>query len=210
MIINYLGHSAFKLRGKFSVVTDPFGDIGYKMQKQTADFCLCSHLHFDHNASDLVDCKFVTFGEKIDSGSDISLEIIPSFHDEFLGAKRGKNSIYKFVIDDICFCHMGDFGENDFSSFQNRINKVDVLMIPIGGKYTISPLQAIEIIDLLKPKIAIPMHYKTAKSTIDIKTIDEFLRLNKYEIIHVENEFELTKENLPNKTTVYIPKTINT
>ena len=208
MKIKYLGHSAFCLSGNYSVCIDPFDKIGFDFETQTVDFCLCSHKHFDHNATHLVNSTLTVFGEYKKGLEKISLEIIKSYHDTEFGTKRGENSLYKFVIDDITFCHLGDFGEVVNTEIKNRIGKVDVLFLPVGGRYTIDEIGALKVIEYVKPKIAIPMHYKTAKSNIDIKPISEFLKINPYKVVNVPTEFELEKP-MNEETLIYLPDSSN-
>ncbi len=204
MKIKYLGHSAFLLGGNYSVCLDPFDKIGYDFEPQTVDFCLCSHKHFDHSACHLVKSAVTVFGEYEEGTEKISLKIIKSYHDNEKGAKRGENSLYKFVIDDITFCHLGDFGENVTPEISDRVGKIDVLFLPVGGKYTIDEVGALKVIEYVKPKIAIPMHYKTTKSNIDIKPISEFLNINTYKVEKVPTEFEIEKP-MNEETLIYLP-----
>ena len=178
MKIEYLGHSCFLIDGSFSVVTDPFNNIGYDMRRVSADYCLLSHSHFDHSASQFVSgAKVVSSLADVASAKDISLSATVTFHDAFCGAKRGKNLVYKFVIDDICFCHTGDLGEDYSDATADAIGGCDVLMIPVGGNYTIDYRTAKRFADRISPALFVPMHFKTPRSTIDIDGSENFRSL---------------------------------
>lgn len=175
MKITYLGHSCFFIEGEKSVVTDPFSGIGYPLRRVKCDYFLSSHDHFDHNA-----IRSTSYGVSVESGKDaenakeISLSVIPCYHDEVLGKKRGMNYIYKFVLDGVTFTHLGDLGEDFNESLVQKIGKTDVLFVPVGGTYTVDGKLAARYVRAINPKIAVPMHYKTARSTIDIDTVDAF------------------------------------
>ena len=171
MKITYLGHSCFLIEGKEkSVVTDPFADIGYEMKKVTADYCTISHEHFDHNNESGVSIK-----KAIRNYTDGFLAI-DSYHDSNLGAKRGKNTIFKFVIDGLTFCHLGDLGEYFSQDLVDEIGSVDVLFIPVGGTYTIDAKEAVKFATAIKAPVTIPMHFRTPSSNIDISEIRDFTK----------------------------------
>ncbi len=209
MDIKYLGHSSFLVKGSKYVCFDPFGSIGYEMERVKADLCLISHNHYDHNKKEKVESdNFIIQGQG-DCDKEYSLEKISTYHDQYCGAKRGINFVYKLTIDDITFCHLGDFGEDDLNGLAEKIGDCDVLMFPIGGTYTIDYIQANKLVELVKPKIAIPMHYKTDKSNIDIDKLDEFLNICKFEVINKNQEFTLDKKDFKEKTVVFVPESKN-
>lgn len=198
MIIRYLGHSSFYLRGaRFSVVTDPFSDIGYELERVKADFCTVSHGHYDHDNVSGVDVRNVI------RSSEHGFLAIKTYHDARSGALRGENTVFKFEMDGIEFCHMGDVGEYCSTELVEQIGETDVLFIPVGGNYTIDYREAINYVEAIKPKIVIPMHYKTRSCTIDIDGVEKFAR----RIAGVERtgrEIEIFKESLPDERVVYI------
>ena len=176
------GHACFELRGEsVTIVTDPFRGIGIPEPKAEADIVLCSHSHGDHSNAEPVLGKegrvlegFV--GSRKVKG--VSVKGIATFHDDVMGSKRGKNSIYTFSLDGIRFWHLGDLGHDLSSAKVEEIGRVDVVFVPVGGYYTIGPETATEVCEKLKPKIVIPMHYRTPElsSSFDmLKTVDAFL-----------------------------------
>ena len=174
MRVEYLGHACFLLAdNNFTLIIDPFKEIGYDCEIRKSDFCVCSHLHYDHCATDRV------LGCTIIDDSNISLfnwiKAIPSFHDEVNGSIRGKNLIH-IVNGSYTVCHLGDLGMPYNEDLCRAIGDVDILLIPVGGKYTIDSNEAKKYVQGINPKIVIPMHYKTKKSDIDISKKDAFIR----------------------------------
>lgn len=201
MKIKYLGHSCFLFKDeKFSLVTDPFGDIGYEQEKIEADYCLCSHFHFDHYATDFVKVKDIITSENFTDYNRISR--IGSFHDDCGGKKRGENSIFKFSCGGFIICHMGDIGEAQNFSLCEKIGKVNILLLPVGGKYTINAKEAFDYVIALKPEIVIPMHYRTKRGFDDIADKSQFLSFfDGRQIIKKDNDFEVSA--LPENTVVF-------
>lgn len=171
MKITYLGHACFLIEGnQKSVVTDPFKDIGYDLERVKADYCTVSHSHFDHDNVDGVDATCVV------RGAQKGFLAIRSYHDANLGALRGENTVFKFEIDGTTFCHLGDLGEYFSQDLVEEIGKVDVLFIPVGGTYTIDCKEAVKYATAISAKITVPMHYKTPKSQIDVSDEKAFVK----------------------------------
>lgn len=196
MKIKYLGHSCFQLETEkgVKIVTDPYTKVGYELEKGLkADIVTVSHGHFDHAHTEAVEAKTVlsTAGRFVLEG--VEIEGIESFHDPVQGRLRGKNIVYKLRADGMTACHLGDLGEPCSQEILDRLGKVDVLFLPVGGTYTIDAAQAKEYIEMIKPKIAIPMHYRPVDGTIDITEAEEFLRLfDEKDVTAVKNgEYEL-------------------
>ena len=180
MNICYWGHSCFKITSAqgTSIVTDPYTGIGYELPSGlSADAVTISHAHFDHNFIQAVQMDRVisTIGAHL--VADIQILGIPSWHDEKRGALRGSNIIYKYNVDGITICHLGDLGEDISAELVERIGMVDVLLLPVGGTYTVDALGAKKYIDCLQPKVVIPMHYKPEDGALDIAPIHTFLSL---------------------------------
>lgn len=208
MKIEYLGHSCFKLTEStgVSIVCDPYsGEIGYSMPKVAVDAVTISHHHFDHDyLGNIVNNPAVFEEEGSFSIKGVRISSIKSFHDEVQGKKRGENLIFKYVIDGITVCHLGDLGENFSERLVEKISSVDVLLIPVGGNYTIDAKTAKAYVDKIKPQIIIPMHYRTADCNINIEKIDGFLNLFDTNIISKCMSLELSKGDLDGKETKII------
>ncbi len=177
MKITYLGHSCFKLQtSTVSFVFDPFTDIGFNVKRVSADVVLCSHDHFDHNAVHLINHKRVITNEVNENINDVKISALLSYHDDVKGAKRGTNVIYKLFAEEKTIIHLGDLGCID-ESVISFIKNADVLLIPVGGTYTIDPIQARDLIFKATPKHVIPMHYKSGNSRINIAPLPYFTQL---------------------------------
>ena len=204
MKIEYLGHACFRITGKSGVsfITDPYTNIGYELSaKYEGDVALISHGHYDHAYIDGIEVDEVvkTVGEQQIKG--IKVTGVESFHDEKGGLLRGKNVIYTLYIDGIKVTHLGDLGEPCREEIIERIGKADVLMLPVGGNYTIDALEAKKYVERINPKIAIPMHYKPKDGGIDIDGAEKFLSLfKKEEVLFVGSETEITDENIKDES----------
>lgn len=208
MKIEYLGHSCFKLTNGegASVVCDPYSpEIGYSLPLLSADAVTVSHHHFDH---DYLDCfertPLVLDREGRFGFKGILFHAIKSFHDDVKGKKRGGNLIFEILMDGITVCHLGDLGEKCSERLTEKISKVDVLLIPVGGNYTIGAKTAKLYVDKIKPQIVIPMHYSTPDSKIDIKTADDFLKQFDKDCIAECDNFEFSKNDLDGNNTKII------
>ena len=211
MKIQWLGHSCFKLTESTgtSIVTDPYDSyVGFKMAPVSSDIVTISHKHKDHSAIHNVTGN----PQVIDSIGTweiggVGITALLSYHDNDNGAKRGENNIYLYRMDGIDICHMGDIGQEMNPNLGESIGSVNVLMIPVGGNYTIDAEQAKEYVDFLMPDIVIPMHYKTENSDLDIDEVDKFIDLfDEEQVVYIDGEtIELNRETFDGESTkVYV------
>jgi L-ascorbate metabolism protein UlaG (beta-lactamase superfamily) len=172
MKTTHIGHSCFLIEGESqSFVIDPYDDsIGIAMPHFKADYLLISHEHYDHNNRAAVMIKYP-------NETPSNVKIVDSFHDSQGGALRGPNKIHIIDIDGQKICHLGDLGQVLTDEQITKIGEIDILLVPVGGTYTIDAIDAITVCQQLKPKTIIPMHYKTLGVNLDIAPIDEFSRL---------------------------------
>lgn len=180
MEITYIGHSCFMIKGsQLTVVTDPYDPkIGLKEPKLSCDVVTISHDHFDHNYIKSISGHRLVIngpGEYELSGSFIYG--YPSFHDDKNGEERGKNTIYSLDIDGFTVVHLGDLGHLLDKDTLEKLPNVDVLLIPVGGTYTIDAKTASKIIASLEPYFVIPMHYSVPKLMFkdELLGVDKFL-----------------------------------
>ncbi|MGD9364981.1 MAG: MBL fold metallo-hydrolase [Desulfobacteraceae bacterium] len=198
MKIQWFGHACFLLTSNdnIRILMDPFDEsVGYDLPNTSADIVTVSHQHSDHSNTALVDGPFDlvdTPGKHFIKGMNI--KGIPTYHDNSQGAKRGTNIIFNVSVDNLNVCHCGDLGHMLTSEQISALGAVDILLIPVGGTYTIDAIIARDIIDALKPRLTIPMHYKTEILTFTIDGVQPFLDLtNGHAICH--KEIEISTKN---------------
>jgi L-ascorbate metabolism protein UlaG (beta-lactamase superfamily) len=211
MKIKYLGHSSFLLTESTgtAIVCDPYdSSIGYEREKVRADAVTISHHHYDHDdLKGISGNPVVLDGEHAYSLPGVEINAIKSFHDECRGKKRGENIIFKFRMDGLDICHLGDLGESCTAELLEMLLPVNVLMIPVGGNYTIDSARAKEYVDRLMPDVVIPMHYKSKGCKLDIDRVEEFLdEFDDDEVDKIEwgDEIELTREQFDGEKTKII------
>jgi len=205
--IRWHGHSCFEVTNDVTIVTDPHDgkSIGVPTPTVHGDIILVSHDHYDHNSVKTVEKpeSVIVRDHQKRSIHDVAIEGIPSFHDDDKGAKRGENIIYKFIVDGVTFCHLGDLGHKLEDEQVHRIGDVDILFLPVGGTFTIDADDAWQVINKIKPRIAIPMHFKIGGLSLPIATVDPFLEKNTYKQLRVGNEIDIEKEDLPQEPEIW-------
>ena len=206
------GHSCFEIKGEnITLIFDPHdgASLGIKKPQAQGDIILVSHDHFDHNAVSIVKKADSIVIDKVvdDVIKGVKIETRQDFHDESLGRKRGTIRIYKVEIDGCKIVHLGDLGRIPEQATLEWMKHVDILLIPVGGTFTIDGKQAATIVDAVRPKITIPMHYKIPGLNLPIAGVDEFLStVKKYveEIEHISsNTYEL-KESPPQEKVIVL------
>lgn len=190
MKIRWLGHSSFLITSTSGtrVVTDPYApEVGFSFPGVSAELVTVSHDHFDHNNSRVVHGAPVVVSSVGDcERCGVRLQGIPSYHDECEGAKRGKNTVFLIEVDGVKICHLGDLGEPLNSDLATKLSGVDILLIPVGGTYTLDAKHAREYVEAIKPKIVIPMHFKSSGHAFDIDGIEPFERaMGEYSFTHL-------------------------
>jgi len=184
MEIKYHGVSCFEIKNKnITIITDPYSDeVGFKLPKLKANIITTSHNHFDHNNIKAIEKalpeKDIFIAEN-PGGYEIGgvlIEGTSSFHDDKKGIERGPNTIFEIKIEGITICHLGDLGAELTDEQVSDLNGVDILLIPVGGVYTIDAKGASELISRIEPRIVIPMHYKIDGLKINVKGIEDFIK----------------------------------
>jgi L-ascorbate metabolism protein UlaG (beta-lactamase superfamily) len=174
-LIRWYGQSTFLLRGEQHVVIDPFGDMqglgarGFRfdyppIEGVEADLLLVTHEHGDHNAVEVVGGapQILRSTAGIFDSPLGEVIAVASEHDDVAGTKRGPNTIFCFTLDGLRICHFGDFGQAALRAEQKQaIGAVDVLFLPVGGGPTVGGESAAAIVRALRPRLVVPMHYRT-------------------------------------------------
>jgi L-ascorbate metabolism protein UlaG (beta-lactamase superfamily) len=213
MKIKWYGHAAFMLttaKGT-KIIIDPYeagsfnGALAYGKITDEADVVITSHDHADHNYIKDIPGKYIHIDKE---GSreikDVIIKDIPTFHDDTGGKERGRNLISVIAADDLVVAHLGDIGHNLMQDDLKKIGKVDVLLMPVGGFYTIDASTAVGIMDQIKPSITIPMHYKTSKCAFPIAPVGDFTKGRKNVRTLKESEIEIKRETLPHEPEIIV------
>lgn len=186
MKIIWHGQSCFQIitqtkkSKEVTIVIDPFSEgIGLRVPKLQADILLITHNHRDHNNVKAVSGNpFLIEGSGEYEIKGVFIQGIPAFHDASLGRERGEVTIYTILAEGMSVCHLGDLGQKELTADQlEKIGNIDILMIPIGGTYTISAKEALKIMAQIEPKIIIPMHYQVPRLNLKLEKIDKFLKM---------------------------------
>lgn len=209
MELTWLGQAAFKLKGKTAtVVTDPFDPsfIGLKWPRVEADIVTLSHDHADHNnAAGVAGATYVASGPGEYEIKGVAFTGTPSWHDNKQGEERGKNVIFTFNIDGVRVCHLGDLGQAQLTDEQlEAIGDVDVLLIPVGGVYTIDASAAAKVVAQLEPRIIIPMHYKLPDLRPGLEPVDHFLKEMGKEGVSPVTKLTISPDKLPEEAQVVV------
>ncbi|MBI2612124.1 MBL fold metallo-hydrolase [Candidatus Gottesmanbacteria bacterium] len=212
MEITHIGHASFRLRGKDgAVMTDPYDSsmVGLSYPKLSATIVTISHNHDDHNKANLIEGNplIISGPGEYESGG-IKVYGISTFHDGEKGTKRGQNTVYRIEIDGISVIHLGDLGHKLIDSQVDSLDGVDVLLVPVGGEFTLDAKDAAEVVSQLEPKIIIPMHYNkkelNQKFFAALSGVDAFLKEMGKTGITSQPKLSLTKEKLPVEPTVVV------
>jgi L-ascorbate metabolism protein UlaG (beta-lactamase superfamily) len=214
MQIQWFGQSYFKIQTKHNgndvvIATDPYDKTyGLKPPKFQADIVTISHDHNDHNNIKAIngDPFVITNpGEYETKGAFIYG--IPSWHDTEEGKVKGANTMYRINVEDMNIVHLGDLGQDLTDEQLEKLSNVDILMIPVGGVYTIDAKRANEIINKIEPRIVIPMHYQIPglkfKSGGKLDSLDSFLKISGLTPETVD-KFKISKKDLPAEETKLI------
>ena len=205
MKVKWLGHAAFVITTAdgTKILTDPYkpggydGAVGYGPITEKVDVVTVSHDHEDHNDTDGLTGSFeVVKGCGSSQAKGIRIQGFGCFHDGSKGSERGDNTIFVIEADGIRVCHLGDLGHPLTAAEIKEIGRVDVLLVPVGGHFTIDAREAAQVADAMRARVIIPMHFKTESLGFPIAPVDEFLNeMGIYERPE-SSEVEITGESL--------------
>jgi len=209
MKIKWLGHAAFAITSKSgdAIITDPYtaGTVGYRVINAKADIVTVSHQHDDHNDTKSLPGKPQVIDKEGEyEVSGIKIKGIPCFHDESGGKERGGNIIFVYEIDGIRIAHLGDLGHALSKEQLDKMGRIDILLIPVGGYFTIDPVMATEVANQISPKVIIPMHYKTEVVNYPIVSVDAFTKDKKNVKKINASEMAIEKDTLPVQPEIWV------
>lgn len=207
MEILWLGHSCFRLRGREAVIVcDPCPpSTGYNIGKPTADIVTVSHHHQDHDH-----VKGVAGGPiVVDRPGEyeirgVFITGIPTFHDARKGAVRGKNTAFVIEMEEMRVCHLGDLGHTPTPDQVEELSGVDILLVPVGGHSTIDGATAAEVVNLLEPRLVVPMHYRTEALKDGLDPLDRFLKEMGIKAVEPQPKLTASRSSLPHETQVLV------
>lgn len=207
----FFGHSMFEIESEkgLRIGMDPFDEnVKSVLPDIAADIVTISHSHYDHSNTSLFKGNPEIIKESGNyNRKDVSITGYNSFHDNNFGSQRGKNIIFEIKIDGMIFVHLGDFGSFGDYATMGLISNMDILFIPVGGVFTINHTEALELIEKLNPKIAVPMHFKEKDTKVGVNEISNFKSAIKhYNVKEPGSSFEIINEELPSKTEIWILK----
>jgi L-ascorbate metabolism protein UlaG (beta-lactamase superfamily) len=204
MVITWYGQSCFKIQsGQTVLIIDPFDKkIGLTPPKLEAQMVLVTHEHYDHNNVGVIKgSPFIIDSPGEYEVGGVRVRGIFSYHDTVdndKGDKREPNTIYTIRVEGIVLAHLGDLGQTQLTEEQlDALGEVDILMVPVGGTYTIGAKEAVEIIGQIEPKITIPMHYNVDGLKIKLAGVDRFLKELGQKDLKPQEKLTVKQNNLP-------------
>jgi L-ascorbate metabolism protein UlaG (beta-lactamase superfamily) len=207
MEIIWLGHSCFRLRGSdATVITDPYApETGYQIGKPAGSIVTVSHGHPGHSyVAAIGQSPRVVSSPGEYEISGVFITGIATYHDAQRGKELGKNTVFVIELDELTICHLGDLGHVPSEEQIEKMNNVNVLLIPVGGGRSLDATRAAETISLLEPNIVIPMHYRTDVVKVPLDPLEKFLKEMGVKEATAQPKLTVTKSNLPQQTTVTV------
>jgi len=167
---------------------------------------MITHDHDDHNNIKAIKgSPFVVSNPGEYEIQGVFIQGIPAFHDDSQGKERGKITIYTIETEDMRICHLADLGQKELTTDQlEKIGSIDILLVPVGGTYTIEAKDAVKVISQIEPKIVIPMHYMLPKLKAKLDDVDNFLKAMGSKSIEPQNKLTIKQKDLPEDDTQQI------
>ena len=207
MEITWFGKSCFRLRGRGgSVLTDPFApEAGYRLPRMAASLVTVSHDDEGHNYARIArDNPYVIQGPGEYEVGGVFVIGVATYHDDKQGAERGKNTGYLIEHEEMAICHLGDLGHLPSQEQIEELDGIDILMIPVGGKEVLTAARAAEVVNLLEPKLVIPMRFRIADMDKELATVTRFLNEMNAKEIEPQEALRITASQLPDETQVAV------
>ena len=215
MKITWLGHDAFlfETADGLKILSDPYeagsydGAVGYKPIEEEVDVVFKTHDHADHgDVKSLPGQPKVVDGIGMHETEGLIFNGVATYHDNSQGSERGRNTVFVFEVDGMKVCHLGDLGHILAEDQVAKIGVVDILFVPVGGYFTIDHNEAWQVVQLLRPKVVVPIHYKTDVLGFPLETVDVFLKGKDGVEFTEGSSFELFSETLPEEMKIMVVK----
>jgi L-ascorbate metabolism protein UlaG (beta-lactamase superfamily) len=213
MKVKWYGHSAFLITTAAGVriITDPYqsgafgGALSYGRITEEADIVLSSHDHDDHNYTKDIQGEFTFINkEGVYEEKGVTIRAVATFHDTSRGSERGRNLIFVIEADGLRLAHAGDLGHALDAAALKELGRIDILLIPVGGFYTIDAHEAAGVVEDIKPLVTIPMHFKTDKCDFPITPVEEFTKGKTGVRDMGKTEVEFSKATLPSQREIVV------
>jgi L-ascorbate metabolism protein UlaG (beta-lactamase superfamily) len=212
--LRWFGQAMFLLTspGGTTVLVDPFVDIGYTVPPPlNTTAATISHEHPDHSNDPLAGASATVlrglttdgFADIDETFGDVRVRTVSTYHDDTQGSQRGNNAVFVYEIAGLIFAHLGDLGHQLDDAQASEIGSVDVLMLPVGGTFTLDGAGATQVTDRLAPKMVFPMHYKTARGGQPLADASAFLAGKTVEQTGT-TDIRIAQDTLPADLTAYV------
>jgi L-ascorbate metabolism protein UlaG (beta-lactamase superfamily) len=206
MEITWYGRACFRLRGRdATVITDPCPpSTGFVAGKHDVDLLTISHDHPDHAYLRSITAGLTLTRPGEYEFHDLLVTGVRTYHDGSGGTERGENVVFTAEVDGVHICHLGDLGHLLTEEEIQEIGPVDVLLVPVGGNFTISPSEAAEVVAQFSPKLVIPMHYAVDGASTDLQGPEKFLHEMAVTEPVRQPKAQVTSSSLPEETQVVL------
>ena len=209
MDIYFYGQAMFKFKGKNATVfVDPYKAefTGLKLPKDlSANLVVSTHNHDDHNNVDeITDTVLKVTGPGEYEVNGVSVTGVSTYHDKEEGSQRGRNTVYNISVDGLNIVHLGDLGHKLTEEQIEEIGATDILLVPVGGVYTIDAKLASDIVSQLEPRIVIPMHYALPGLKFELEPVENFLKEMGFDSAEAQPKLSITKDKLPSELQVVV------
>lgn len=206
MDITWLGHACFRIRTRdATVVMDPPGGPWSRPSRLEAEIVTISHEHDGHGNEEAVTGRQLVLKAPGEYEShDILILGIGTYHDTVQGRERGRNTVFVVEAEGMTLCHLGDLGHTLSAEQTESLGKVDILLVPVGGVTTLNASRAVETINLIEPKIVIPMHFQDPQVRADLEPVDKFLKEMGGADVQPQPRLSITRSGLPQEVQVVL------
>lgn len=181
-VLEWLGHATVLVTASDGtrVLFDPYEPMGFDGRiahapiRRTVDVVAITHQHRDHcHVTPEMGSPHLVEGPR-ELGA-LRFRAVSAFHDREQGARMGLVQLFALEVDGRRIVHLGDIGVPPDAGQVRLLGRPDVLLLPVGGTYTIDAAAAAETVRRLAPRIAVPIHFRNEKCTLPMTGLEPFL-----------------------------------